>query len=383
MPVAIIHQPKTNETSSSNSSFDSIANDYINGYLAWRPLQAVSLGFHEYDGKTTDYSKTSLDKELSRLYGFAGKLAQLDTTGLSEKDWYDYRILRSAINGEIFSFETQKVYSHNPMTYAGAVDVSVYVKRNFAPLEERVKDLIQTEQSIPALFIAAKQNLDDSLPKPFIETAIQIAGGNAAFMKGDLLIALKDVKNDTLMKAFTSANDSAVAAYKDFIAWLQKEKAPKANNSYAIGREAYKKMLLIDEGITMEPEQILSIGLQELKKEQERFNAAARMINKNKTPIQVHDDMQKEHPSADSLIPSARQHLEAIRQFVVDKNICTMPSEVRVQVKETPQFARATSTASMDVVGPFEKRATESYYYITPVDATWTAKQKEDWLASV
>ena len=371
---------QTAETSTANSSFDSIANDYINGYLAWRPLQAVSLGFHEYDGKTTDYGKASLDKELSRLYSFAGKLAQLDTTKLSEKDWYDYRILHSAIQGEILSFENMKIYSHNPMTYAGAVDVSVYVKRNFAPLDERVKDLIQTEQSIPALFIAAKQNLDDSLPKPFIETAIQIAGGNAAFMKGDLLLALKDVKNDTLMKAFTSVNDSAVAAYNNFIVWLQKEKTPKANNSYAIGREAYKKMLLIDEGITMEPEQILSIGLQKLKEEQERFNAAAKIINPNKKPTEVYADIQKEHPSADSLIPTAKQHLEAIRQFLIDKNICTMPSKVRVQVKETPQFARATSTASMDVVGPFEKKATESYYYITPVDASWNAKQKEDWL---
>ncbi len=371
---------KQTASSSGTSSFNAIADDYINGYLAWRPLQAVNLGFHEYDGKTTDYSKASLDKELSRLHLFQDKLAGLDTTRLSDKDWYDYRILRSAIGGEILSFENMKAYTHNPMTYAGAVDVSIYVKRDFAPLAERVKDLIATEQSIPLLFAAAKENLDDSLPKPFIETAVQIAQGNAAFMKGDLLIALKDVKDDTLMKAFTSANDSAIAAYNSFVSWLQKEKLPESNNSYAIGRDNYKKMLLIDEGITMEPEQILAIGLQELKKEQDRFNAAAKIINPNAKPIDVHEAIQKEHPSADSLIPKAKEHLEAIRQFLLDKNICSVPSEVRVQVKETPQFARATSTASMDVVGPFEKKATESYYYITPIDATWNAKQKEDWL---
>ena len=186
--------------SSDTSSFSKLADDYINGYLAWRPLQAVSLGFHEYDGKTTDYSKASLDKELKRLHSYRDSLLQIDTTKLSSADWYDYRILRSSINGEIFSFENMKEYSHNPMTYAGAVDVSVYVKRNFAPLEERVKNLIQTEQSIPFLFTVAKQNLDDSLPKPYIETAVQIAQGNADFLKGDLLLALKDVKNDTLMK---------------------------------------------------------------------------------------------------------------------------------------------------------------------------------------
>jgi uncharacterized protein (DUF885 family) len=58
-----------------------------------------------------------------------------------------------------------------------------------------------------------------------------------------------------------------------------------------------------------------------------------------------------------------------------------MPSEVRVQVQEMPKYLRSLGTASMDVPGPFEKNASEAYYYITPVDPTWTAKQKEDWLA--
>ena len=262
---------QSTDSSTGTSSFATLADNYINGYLAWRPLNAVGIGFHEYDGKTTDYSKASLDNELKRLHSYRDSLLQIDTTKLSSADWYDYRILRSAIWGEIFSFENMKVYTHNPMTYAGAVDVSMYVKRNFAPLEERVKDLIQTEQTIQALFTAAKQNLDDSLPKPFIETAVQIAQGNAAFLKGDLLLALKDVKNDTLMKAFTRANDSAVAAYNNFITWLQKEKLPKANNHYAIGRDNYKKMLLYDEGITMEPEQILSLGLSGIKERARAF----------------------------------------------------------------------------------------------------------------
>ncbi|MBK8298214.1 MAG: DUF885 domain-containing protein [Saprospiraceae bacterium] len=91
--------------------------------------------------------------------------------------------------------------------------------------------------------------------------------------------------------------------------------------------------------------------------------------------------MQSEHPTAQSLIPDAKKNIEAIRQFLVDNKIVTMPSEVRVKVAETPAFARATSTASMDTPGPFETKATEAYYYITPVDPRWTAKQKEDWLA--
>ncbi len=42
---------------------------------------------------------------------------------------------------------------------------------------------------------------------------------------------------------------------------------------------------------------------------------------------------------------------------------------------------RATSFASMDTPGPFEK-STQAYYYVTPVENDWSDKQKEEWLTA-
>jgi len=140
-------------------------------------------------------------------------------------------------------------------------------------------------------------------------------------------------------------------------------------------------MLLYQEQIKLSPDEILAIGLKELKKEQASFNAAAKIINPNKKPIDVYNDMQKEHPTAADLIPHARKNIEAIRQYIIDHKIVTIPSEVRVKIQETPAYARSTSTASMDSPGPFETKATQAFYYITPVDPKWTPKQQEDWLA--
>jgi len=71
-----------------------------------------------------------------------------------------------------------------------------------------------------------------------------------------------------------------------------------------------------------------------------------------------------------------------IRQFVIDRRIITIPSPVRARVTETPQFMRATSFASMDTPGPFETKATEAYYYVTPVEPDWPPQQKEEWLTA-
>jgi uncharacterized protein (DUF885 family) len=371
---------KSNTNTSGDAAFQKLTDDYLSGYLAWRPAYGVALGYHKYDGKVTDMSKASIDKELARLKDFDGQMGAIDTTSLSPQMFYDYRILHSSIKQELFSFEDMDAYHKNPMTYAGALDVSIYVNRDFAPIEDRLKSIIAIEKTAPQLIASAKANLKDSLPKPYVDISIQIAKGTTEFLNGDLKVALKDVKNDSLMKAFNSVNQTAVDALNGFAAWLEKEKLPKANNNYAIGEANYKKMLLYDEGITLSPEKVLEIGLKQLKLEQQTFNNAAKTINPNKKPVDVYHDLQKEHPTAENLIPEVKKNVEAIHKFLTDKNIVTMPAKVNLIVKETPQYARATSTASNDDPGPFETKATEAYYYVTPVDSKWSAQQKEDWL---
>ena len=378
LTVAFLGCNKTDK----NEDFGKLSEDYLKGYLDWRPQLGVALGLHEYDGKIADYAKASIDTEIARLKDFDKKFSEIDSASLDTKEYYDWKLLRSNIKNELFSFEDLKVYTKNPMTYAGAIDVNIYVKRNFAPIEQQMKSIIAIENEAPKLYEAAKANLQDSLALPHIQLAIEIARGSASFLGKDLLVALKDVKNDSLMKAFNAANTKAIAAINDYADFLEKEKLSKAHNKYAIGKENYQKMLLYGEGITMSADEILAIGMKELQKEQAAFNAAAKIINPNKKPIDVYNDIQKEHPTAESLIPDAKKNLEAIRQFLIDHKIVTMPSEVRVKLEETPAFARATSTASMDTPGPFETKATEAYYYITPVDPKWTPKQQEDWLAS-
>jgi uncharacterized protein (DUF885 family) len=87
-----------------------------------------------------------------------------------------------------------------------------------------------------------------------------------------------------------------------------------------------------------------------------------------------------QHPAADDLIPSAKRSVEAARQFLIDKSIVTIPSEVRPIITETPPFARFGSFASMDTPGAFETKATEAFYYITPVEKDWDSKHQEEHL---
>ncbi len=362
--------------------FQALADDYIDGHLAWRPGVGMALGLHQYDGKVTDYSRASLDAELKRLKEFERLFAAVDAGTLSRERAVDLRVLLSAVRGEIFGFERSPGYTRNPMTYAQAFDLTAYVKRDFAPLAQRVRSIIAIEMQTPAIFTAARANLEPVLPKPFIETAIDVAEGCVAFLEKDLPLAVKPLGASPLVKEFEAANHIALAELRAYITWLREVRLPRADNNFALGEANFREMQRVSELVDLPPAQILALGWRELKAEQQRFAEAARIIDATKPAHDVYKQIQSEHPTAEALLPDTRKNLEAIRQFVVDRGIVTVPSEVRVRVEETPPPFRRTSFASMDTPGVFETNATESYYYVTPTESEWPARQKEEWLTS-
>jgi len=365
-----------------DSEYTSVAEEFIKGYLNAHPLKATMLGFHEYDGKISDYTRLSIDAELLRLKRFDDRLKKFDLSKLSARNSIDLRILEAAISSEIFQIQDLGAYDRNPMTYAQAADLNIYVARKFAPLEDRVRSIIAIELQIPNIMIAGKANLVEVLPKPYVELAIQIAHGAADFLKKDLVKAISDLKDEKLIAAFSSSNRKAVAALNDYAAWLEKERLPKATRDFAIGQDKYHKMLKETELVDLSPAQILEIGLKILKEQQDVFAEAARKIDPSKSAIEVFKQIQGEHPAAEELIPDVAKDLDQIRKYVLDHKLVKIPSDVRAQVKETPQYLRATSFASMDTPGPFEKKATEAYYYVTPVEKDWSQQQKDEWLTS-
>jgi uncharacterized protein (DUF885 family) len=365
-----------------DAEFDGVAEEYVKTYLASHPLQGTALGLHEYDGKISDYSRLALDAELSRLRRFDDRLAKFDPAKLSSRQSIDLRILQAAVKRELFEMQDMSVFERNPMIYARAADVNGYIKRNFAPLEDRVRSLVAVESQIPNILIAARTNLDEKLPKPFIELAIQIARGSADFLKKDLVAAVSGLKDEQLRVAFQAANRKAANALSDYATWLEREKLPKGTLDFALGEEKFGRFLAQTELVDLPPQKILEIGMAQLKAEQEVFAEAAKKIDPNKPAIEVFKQIQKEHPASDKLIPDIAKDLDNIRKYVVGRKLVGIPTEIRAKVKETPQYLRATSFASMDTPGPFEKRATEAYYYVTPTEEDWPAQEKEEWLTA-
>ena len=360
-----------------------LTDEILADQFAFQPLNAVSLGLHQYDGKFVDFSRASVDAEIKRAHEFLKRLDAIDLAALSAPSALDFKLLKLGVQNGLFQLEETGLIDHNPMTYAGVFDANVYLKRDYAPLADRLRSIIATERQVPAVFVAAHANLMEVLPKSEVELAIDIAKGNADFLQHDLVDAVKGVQDPALQAEFKTINDRAAAEMTAYADWLTKERLPKADpKGYALGEEKYRKMLAYSEALDIPPAKILEIGLAELKREQGEFAAAAKIIDPTKPAIEVFKAIQNDHPTAESLLPDIRKHLEMIRGFMVTHNIVDIPSEVRANVEETPKFLRAGSFASSDNPGPFEVLGAQAYYYVTPTEAAWSAKEKDEWLTS-
>jgi uncharacterized protein (DUF885 family) len=382
MTAPLRGQTPTPSPGKGDADFDKAALGFIAGYLAARPLTAVALGLHQYDGNIGDYTRLAIDAEIERLQRFQTQFAKMDVSQLSQRADIDRRILLAAISVELAQIVDMGIYEKNPMTYASAIDVNIYIKRDFKPLDDRVHDIVTIEDQTANIMTAAKTNLAAVLPRPYVELAIQIANGSADFLEKDLVAALKDLKDESLRAAFADSNKKAAAALRDYASWLTKEKLPKATANFALGPEKFRRILASTQLVDLPPEKILALGLQELRNQQNAFAAAAKIIDPKKSPIEVFKEVQQDHPKPGELISDVAKDLDQIRQYVLDHHLVTIPSDVRATVTETPQFDRATTFASMDTPGPFERKATKAYYYVTPTESNWTDKQKSEWLTS-
>jgi len=324
--------PADRKPTAADASFTRLVDEFFEADARYSPTQAVGNGFHAHDAEIEDRSRARIEQRIAELHGLLDRLGQIDRAALGFDNAIDAQAIESQIRSELLDSETLKLWATNPMGYAGLPGgaIDALMKRDFAPRKDRLRSMVARLRGVPAIFAAARANVAEP-PKEFTDVAILMAKGTSGFLAGPVATwARESAAGDAaLLGEFEAANTAAIAASRSFAEWLV---------------------------------------------------ATARQIDAGKSAAQVMATLGDQHPTAEDLLPSVRRSVEAARQFVISKDLVTIPSEVRPRIEETPPYARGTGFASMDTPGPFETRATEAFYYVEPVEPDWDAKHKDEHL---
>jgi uncharacterized protein (DUF885 family) len=174
-------------------------------------------------------------------------------------------------------------------------------------------------------------------------------------------------------------NAAAINEVKIMVHELETKYKPRVRKEFALGARKYERMIRAEHLAAIPLRRLLEVGTADLAANRAAFLETAAKIDAAKTPQQVVADISRDHPTADRLTEDTQSMLEDLRQFVVDRDLVSVPSEERAKVMETPRFYRF-ATAAMNSPGSFEKVAKEAFYYVTPVEPSWPPEKQEEWL---
>ncbi len=232
---------------------------------------------------------------------------------------------------------------------------------------------------MPAALQEARKNIEKP-PRIYTQIAIDQLDGNRSFFETAVPGAFKDVADKALLDEFKKANEAVIAALSNYKKWLQTELLKNSTGDFAFGEDTYRKKLTADEMIDVPLDDLLEIADRDLRKNQAAFAETAKRIDATKAGQQVLASIQADHPPAATLLSVTQQELDSIGRFMTDHHIVTIPQAAPARVQETPPFLRATTSASMDIPGPFEKVATEAYYNMTLPDSKWPAREIQEFM---
>lgn len=371
------------EVRGGDPDFSKFVDDYFTALFDYRPSAGTAAGLHSYDTKLEDYSRERISRRAAELESLLDRLGRINRDRLDFDERIDAAYLELSLRADLLELGTIRGWQANPMMYVGTPGEAIdgLMKRDFAPAADRLRSVIARLRSVPALHAACRANVENPPPE-FTDLAIRMAKGSVGFFERSVAMWGREAAGEdaALRDEFEAANNAAVKSTAALAQWLEDDLRPRSKGAYAIGATNFLAKLRYEEMVDLPLDALLARGEAQLQRDTEAFLKTARAIDAEKSPRELMKSLEDEHPTAEDLIPSVRRSVDAARRFVQEHGIVTIPSPVPPRIEETPPYARSGSFASMDTPGPFETRATEAFYYVTPVEPEWTEEHKQEHL---
>jgi uncharacterized protein (DUF885 family) len=365
---------------SPNTALAQLADQYFEQvYFHYGPAAATALGLHQYDAKLDDYSRAGVDREVADLNRFEAKFSAIQASQLDLTSQGDLAMLLGNIHSSLLSLNTLRPWEKDPDIYSSGIANSAFVlmERTFASPDDRLRSLVAREKQMPAALQSAHENLKNP-PRIYTEIALEQLPDTIHFFQADVPQAFHEAHDEQLKSEFEQTNAAVIAALQDYQIWLQKDVLPRSHGDFRYGADNYAKLLSYEEMVDTPLTRLLEIGYADLHKNQADFNRIAKEIDPRKKPREILAELSHDHPAPDHLLKSFSDTFQGLIQFIQAKQIVDIPSQVLPTVIESPPFMRATTTASMDTPGPFEKNATQAYLNVTLPGAHDTRQEIEE-----
>ena len=388
--------PATAAATSEDTRFEAFGDRVVDEYVRLDPIYATQLGEHRYDAQLTDVSAAGRASRRTFAERTIAELAKFDRQRLSREHQIDAILLKEQMDYIIFSDQSLKDWSWDPLTYSNAEGTALFslMSREFAPLPDRLRAATGRLEALPTYLRQAREALIPAkVPLIHAQTAAKQNPGLNSLI--DEIVKQKAALSAAEQRRLERAAAAAKAAVAENQKWLDTQLVPNAKGNERIGAALYDEKLRLALSSPLSRQEIRTRAEAELKSLRAKMYAVAAGMIKgeagappapaNPTPAQqqavIEAGMAKVYadvPPRDQVLPFAKSALGEAIAFAQANNVIGFPSS-DFNVIEMPEYARGVAVAYADMPGALEKDQ-RGYFDVMPIPPDWSAEQTASFL---
>jgi len=380
-----------------DDAFLNLADEYISDLTNFSPVNATLIGDHSADDKIdqVDAAARAAGRELRVEYITA--LKTLDIDEMTRANQIDAEILRNQLEYDLWSVDELQEWAWNPLYYIRISGSAIYglVARDFAPVETRLRSATSRLTEIPRFLQQSREAIQpERVPKIHAETAINQNPGLTSIID-TMIIPEMGVLSAAEQEQLNTAIEVARDAVAEHQTWLEEDLLPRAAGDFRIGVKLYDTKLAFALNSPLNRKEITARAEQEYENVRNEMYEVSKTVYLKKHPLTAFpddpdesykqaiiraalEDAYKELPPPNGIVAVAKQQLQQAIDFVVEKNIVTMPDEP-VEIINMPEFQRGVTIAYLDAPGPLDKEQ-PAFYAVAPLPEDWTEEQIQSFL---
>jgi uncharacterized protein (DUF885 family) len=372
---------------------------FVRDYHAFHPHRAIWDGRHEHDGTAPDLSAAAIQQRMRALERWGERLRALapaaqmtvaeaavpavpeaGASHLTPQAAHDLALVEYARAEELFRWRDWRPHVRNPGYYHGLLDLSIYVKRPYAPPAERLDALMRHLGAVPRVLETARQNLEPPLSRPALEQAIYAYRALADYYDGELRRAGAELaQGRALPPRFHATLTTAINAVGSFVGFLREQMA-QPSGDFRMGAGLLTAMVRHGELVDLPLERLRALGQANLERNLARIEELAGRLALS--PAQAFEMLDRAHWPEEQILATTTTIVDEARRSMERLELADIPSNTTCRVVATPAFMRS-GAAFMDAPGPFERSGLPAYFYVTLPDPAWPKSLRETWLAKL
>src|SRR5947199_2831349 len=225
--------------------WDHFVRSFLAAYFELHPAFAAGAGRHEFDGRLPDWSPEALAHESAWLRAQRECAEEFDPATLDERRAFEREMVKVVVDSDLFWLEDADWPRRNPLFYAGPLDPSLYLTRDYAPPEQRMRAFVDWARAVPRAAGQVRANLLTPMPRTHAELGERTFAGLAGYLETDVPPLFAAVEDADLHAEFQAANAEAARELRELGAWFHAQlPAPEADGGdFRLGPELFARML--------------------------------------------------------------------------------------------------------------------------------------------